>query len=292
MDAYRQGDSQAAIRKAKGTTVRQKTYAELTIADDFMFAKIMRNKRLCIRLLEVILKIKIRDIVYIEEQKAINVTYDAKGIRLDVYVEDSEGTVFNIEMQTFDRGNIPKRSRYYQGLIDMNLIERGEDYNNLKNSYIIFICTTDVFGAGRHVYTFENRCLEDERIALKDETRKVFLNASSTMDDVDEELASFLSYVAGGDPTSDFTEEIEEEIVRAKSNEDWKVEYMRYLTLRSELLAEGRAEGRAEGKTETILNLVAEGDISQSLGAKKLGLSEEQMARLYEEYSHRNLALA
>ena len=93
-----------------------KAWEKLEIKDDFMFAKVMRDKKLCKKLLERLLQTKIKDIVYLEEQKSIDIEKDAKSIRLDVYIEDGN-RVFNLEMQTTNKRNLPKRSRYYQGMI-------------------------------------------------------------------------------------------------------------------------------------------------------------------------------
>lgn len=65
----------------------------------------------------------------------------SKSIRLDIYVEDDKNTVFNLEMQTTNYEELPKRSRYYQDIIDLKLIEKGQSYDILKTSYVIFICT-------------------------------------------------------------------------------------------------------------------------------------------------------
>ena len=107
------------------------------------FAKVMSDKRLCKPLLESILNIKIRDIKYVDYEETIQMTVKSKGIRLDIYVEDDNNTVFNLEMQTTTYKELPKRSRYYQGIIDLNMIEKGESYDILKESYVIFICTFD-----------------------------------------------------------------------------------------------------------------------------------------------------
>lgn len=120
-----------------------KKYEELDITDPFIFAKVMSEKELCKPLLENILNIKIRDIVYVDYEETIQMTAKSKGIRLDIYVEDDNNTVFNIEMQTTTYKELPKRSRYYQGIIDLNMIEKGESYDILKESYVIFICTFD-----------------------------------------------------------------------------------------------------------------------------------------------------
>ena len=58
------------------------------------------------------------------------------GIRFDVYSEDDSGIVYDCEMQTSKKDNLPKRTRYYQGMIDLNLLERGADYKELKKSYV------------------------------------------------------------------------------------------------------------------------------------------------------------
>lgn len=89
----------------------------------------MSDKRLCKPLLESILNIKIRDIEYVDYEETIQMTIKSKGIRLDIYVEDDNNTVFNLEMQTTAYKELPKRSRYYQGVIDLNMIEKGEPYD-------------------------------------------------------------------------------------------------------------------------------------------------------------------
>ena len=66
----------------------------------------MRDKNLCKYLIEHILNIRIRDIQYLETEKTLSGQLGKKGIRLDVYLEDEQGSVFNIEMQTSDNHRI------------------------------------------------------------------------------------------------------------------------------------------------------------------------------------------
>ena len=128
--------------------MQQKKYKELRFTDDFMFTKVMvNNPEICRKVLERILAIKINKVMMPEKQKTIEILSDGKGIRLDVYVDDDKGTVYNIEMQSVLKGHLPKRSRYYQGMIDMNLIERGARYRDLKRSFVIFICLSEIFKA-------------------------------------------------------------------------------------------------------------------------------------------------
>ena len=133
-----------------------KTLKELNLEDDFLFAKVMSDKEICKEFLEKLLEIEIEKIEMPENQKTIDLLLESKGIRLDIYVKDENNTVYNVEMQRGKNRNLPKRLRYYQGNIDLDLISKGEDYRKLSKSYIIFICTFDLFKAGRHKYTFEN----------------------------------------------------------------------------------------------------------------------------------------
>ena len=234
-----------------------KKYEELDFIDDFLFCKILtKNKYLCKELLELILEIKIVDIVFSAEQKPIELTAGAKGIRLDVYVEDDVKTVYDIEMQPITKKNLPKRSRYYQGMIDLNLIDRGADYKELKKSFVIFICLTDPFDKGLHIYTFENLCKQCPDLSLGDETAKVFINAAGTTNDVSGEMKAFLDYLKGKGSTTDFTRQIEKEVNKARAHEEWRVEYMVLYMRDLDMREEGREEGREEKRHAFVMNML------------------------------------
>lgn len=244
-------------------------YNELTLSNNFLFSKVMRNKEICKKLLEIILNIKIDHLEYIEEEKVVDVSLFSKGVRLDVYTGDDAQRVYNVEMQATNPKNLPKRSRYYQGVIDLNLMEKGGEYNDLNKSYVVFICMEDIFGKGRHIYTFENICLQDKNLSLGDEAIKVFLNPLSDIDDVDKELSNFLKFLYTGKPVDDFTKLLSEQVEYAKSNEEWEVEYM--------YLEAEKMDARAEGRIEAIISLVKEGLLKVSDAAKHLGISEEAL---------------
>ena len=103
-----------------------KKYDDLTFTDDFMFCKVMTtNPELCHELLELILGKKVGAFTRLDQQKPIEMTADGKGIRFDVYSEDDSGIVYDCEMQTSKKDNLPKRTRYYQGMIDAIQIFEG-----------------------------------------------------------------------------------------------------------------------------------------------------------------------
>ena len=233
-------------------------WEELQISNDFIFGKVMQDPKLCKELLQRILPgLKIDHIEYPETQKAIRPDIDAKSVRLDVYVEDGKGTVYDIEMQVGMSKELPKRTRYYQSLLDMQMIDKGEPYKKLKPSYIIFICPFDQFGMGRHIYTFENICKEDKSVLLNDGTTKIFLNAKGTMDDVSPELKAFLDYVAGKKPADPFVDELEEAVKNARKNREWRHEYMTLLMRDQENIEMGMEIGKAKGMEIGISGMVS-----------------------------------
>ena len=148
---------------------------ELGLSNDFLFGKIMQDPEICREVLRRILpQLNIERIEYPELQKEIREDIDARSVRLDVYVRDNKETVYNIEMQAVDTKELPKRSRYYQSMLDLQLLNRGQSHRRLSRCYIIFICLTDIFGKNRHIYTFKNICQEDLKLILGDGTEKYF----------------------------------------------------------------------------------------------------------------------
>lgn len=208
-------------------TETEAQYEKLDFTNDFIFCKVLENNEtICKELLELILERKVRKIVYQQKQKEIKITSQGKGIRLDVYLEDEVNTVYDIEMQASTKYDLPKRSRYYQGMIDLNLIQKGAPYTNLKRSYVIFICLKNPFDGIRHKYTFENICKENTAIKLQDDAWKVFLTPDGMLDDVSEKMKEFLKYLTSQKPEGTLTKNIHAEVVRARNHEEWRLEYM------------------------------------------------------------------
>ena len=265
---------------------KQKKLQELNLEDDFLFAKVMSDKDICRRIIEKVLDIKIKKIKMPQEQKVIDLLLDSKSVRLDVYVNDEKGTVYNVEMQRGKNINLAKRSRYYQGNIDLDKISKGDDYLTLNKSYVIFICTFDPFGKGRHRYTFRNLCVEDNSIELKDETDKVFLNTSGILNDVDEEMIEFLQYVeqstdeVAQNAKSDLVKAINQKVNHVKHDKAMEVQYMTLLERDRLNFEEGVEEGIEKGKMLMAKKLLVKGmSIDEVVAISEL--TKEQVEAIY-----------
>ena len=133
-------------------------------------------------------------------------------------------------MQVVNKKDLSKRSRYYQSMIDLNAIEKGEIYRDLKESIVIFICKFDPFGEGLSKYTFENICNENKELYLKDGTSKVFFNTKDYYKERSEDAKSFLEYIEK-ETTSEnnFVKKLEQKIKNIKENKVWRAEFMTLL---------------------------------------------------------------
>ena len=237
-----------------------KKWQDATIQDNFVFSKTMEmNPEICRRLIEIILNIRVKKINYPEREKVIESRTDSKGIRLDVYVEDNKNRSFDLEMQIADSDNIAKRMRYYQGLIDVDKLKRGQHYSALGESYIIFICPFDRFKQGRHIYTFRERCDQDHNLQLNDGAVKIFLSTKGTLNDVSQEIKNFLDYVDSGIVSGRFVKELDAAVRVVKSNEKARLEFMTYQMAILESSLEGEERGRKEGIESVARNMIIKG---------------------------------
>ena len=281
-----------------------KRLEDLTFTDDFMFSQVMKNKEICKEVVETILGIKVGRIEFLTSQYEIEIDPESKTIAMDVYLRD-EKKIINVELQNGHRLELPKRSRYYQAAADIDNTSPGELYSEMKDNYVIFICTFDPFLQGKAFYKFENICLnEDKPLRLNDGTYKIFLNtAADDLTLLDRELKLFYDYIRRGTADSTLTEKIDDSINELKEDRETRRKYMTYTTRIAEAKSEAREEGikygiaigekvgeergisiglsqgRNEAKLETAKSMKQE-NMSVSLIAHFTGLSPEEIEKL------------
>ena len=267
-----------------------KPIEELTFTDDFMFGRVMQNPEICKGLLERLLEIKIDKIEYPVLQKTISPHYKSKGIRLDVYVEDSN-RVYDIEIQNVLDENLAKRTRYYQSMMDIDLLLKGKNYTELKESFVIFVCKEDFFGLNLPCYSFSNICKENPDLQLGDESHKIIFNASAFANEKNLEKKSILEYIIDKKSTSDFTEQLDDLVELTKINELFRSDYMAWGLAEFDAEQRGKKAGYCEGLSDGISQGISQG-IAQGISqgehlkaietAKKfltMGISIEQVAQ-------------
>ena len=262
-------------------------FEDLTIQSNFMFKHVMGNKGLCQRFISNVMKCDVVDLEYIETEKELEPYFDSKCVRLDVIVVDRNNNRYNLEMQVRNVIGketklplLPKRARYYQSVMDMDMLQKGQTYDKLSPLVLVFVCAFDLFKEGRYVYTFKSRCLENLDLELANDVTTMFLNANGVAGDVTPQMVNFLEYVKTQVPNDAYTRELEAEVARLKLDKEVRRKYM---VLQAELrdtkivafeageakghaagLAEGHAAGLAEGRDEGLAQGLAEGEAKKS----------------------------
>ena len=232
-----------------------KPIEELTFTDDYMFGYMMRNPEICKGLLERLLQIKIEKLEYPELQKTITPHYENKGVRLDVYVQDSN-RVFDVEVQNILDDDLPSRTRYYQSMMDIDLLLKGKKYSELKESFIIFVCKDDFYEEGFPCYSFSNLCHEKRTLEFGDKTHKIIFNAGAFQNEKDLEKKSILEYIKNKNSTSDFTKMIDKIVEQTKENQAFRGDYMAWGLAEQDAEKRGYKAGISDGAYKNAVETV------------------------------------
>lgn len=224
-----------------------KRFQDLTIADDFMFSEVMRRPENAQPFLEALLEKKIGRITAIDKQKDIKDGLSLHGVRLDVCLEDEDQTQYDVEMDTGTSHDLEKRIRYYQSSIDRRTLEAAQNYRDLRQSYVIFICTDDYYKRGLAVYQRKSVIKGAEDIIYEDGSHAYILNAAFTQGNSSPDVLAFLRYIDAGyrgkpvEVQTDYVAQIDKTVEKVKTNEEMEGTYM---TLAMKLLDERVYEKR------------------------------------------------
>lgn len=257
-----------------------KPWEDLTFIDDYMFKLVMsKHPKFIKKLLEIILQLKVKEIKFHETEKSYKDSYDGHGIRFDLYVEDSDKTVYDIEMQVgyYNSKTLAKRMRFYQGIFDVDSLKSGQRYNNLKKSIIIFLCPFKFLQGERCLYTFKYYCAQDSSILFPDETIKVIVSSvGKVTPDTPKSLIPILDYMNGKVASNNFTKAIDKAIATEKNIETERMSYMTYEMKLQEMQDVGYTKGQIETTLKFIKNLMVTMHCTAEEAMKKLNLDKSE----------------
>ena len=253
-------DSQLILNEKKRLNEQWKS---IGISNDFVFCKVMQDKEPLSELIRRILPdLKFTDLK-IDGQKTIEIGPDIHGVRFDVFATMEDGRIVDIELQVLNTGNLPKRIRYYGSMADMQMLEKGVVYDELVESYVVMICLFDLYGEGRYMYTFTNRCKENPELEMGDGTTRIVLNATGTKEDISPKLKAFLSYVAGNAVEDEYVKKLDEAVQKARQNKKWRREYM-VINMRD---LEQQAMGAKRRDREKIAEMLQDGKTPEEIAS-------------------------
>ena len=177
-------ESKGVVEDLTATETMDKKHQEdlarlrkLRLMDDMFFTKCFDGEIACVKLiLQIILDKPDLDVVDVRTQVFVEHLLN-RSVRLDVLATDSEGRKFNIEIQRSDQGAGRKRARYNSSLMDVNLLEKGEDFDALPETFVIFLTENDVMGLGEAIYEIE-RCFVKSGKKFGDGSHILYVNGS------------------------------------------------------------------------------------------------------------------
>ena len=244
------------------------------LLDDDFLTKCFESNTDCIELvLRIVLDMPDLDVLDVRTQVFVENLLN-RSVRLDVLATDSAGRKFNIEIQRADKGAGRKRARYNSSMMDANLLQKGEDFDILPETYVVFITENDVMGKGKPLYQIE-RCILETSERFGDGSHILYVNGAyrdespigKLMHDFSCTNPADMYYGILADRVKFFKESKEGIAVMCKVMED----------MRNESLQEGIREGMKEGMKKGMKKGMEEGrkDVAlRMLKAEKYTLDE------------------
>ncbi|MCM1127302.1 MAG: Rpn family recombination-promoting nuclease/putative transposase [Lachnospiraceae bacterium] len=286
---------------------------ELNLIDNFLFQEMLSHKEegeeFVRILLSTILEKNIRKVKIIPQKNILGADTNLHGIRLDAYIEDVsdelDATAANAEVisdiydiepnNTYEKESLPKRMRYYHGLIDTQFLSAGTDYAKLPNVVIIVILPYDPFGKNRMMYTIKNSCIDDLSVPYDDGAKKIFLYTRGTAGNPSQKLSDMLKYIEKTtdnnvtDPDIKSIQQLVEKVKRKKEvginhMKSWEIEKM----VRDEGYAEGYEggydKGYDSGQDRVNLLIVKLNEAGRTDDIVKVALDKTYQESLFEEF--------
>ena len=253
--------------------------------NDLIFRWVMEHEENCLAILRAILpELKITAVKRRENEHPVNYLAfdDERGVRFDAIIEDDQERFYDVEMQVANQPGLGKRVRYYQAQIDQETLKKGEDYDDLRESYVIFFCAFDPCGQDRRLYQFHYYEDTDRQLRLPTNSHVILINALGTKDQITPELAAVLDVM---NRRRDNANPLAVRLVKEIDDYNRDKKRRRALMNLKMRLKDERRLGLSEGRDEMALGLIhalqAQGmpqkQIVEALAlAQKISLAEAQ----------------
>ena len=218
-------------------------------------------------------------VLELETQKDLKRLVGARSLCLDCYASDSSGKKYDLEIQRASKGAGAHRARYHSGAMDVENLDAGQAFEELPDTYTIFITEEDVMGEGLPCYQIERMNVSTGK-PFNDGSHILYVNGTYRGD---TEIGRLMHDFSCWDP-AEMNFELLRDATRYYKETQEGVEYM--CKAFEEVRAESRAEGRAEGRQEEKLNNIRSFMASMNMTAKQvmdaLNIPPEQQAKYSE----------
>ena len=242
----------------------------LTLMSDIFMRNVLKKPECAEYVLQVIMDnptLKVVDLVIQKDYKNLQ----GRSAILDCVAQDESGRQFNIEVQQENEGASPKRARYHSGLLDMNILNPGEDYEKLPETYVIFITKDDVLKKNLPIYHIR-RTIQETNEIFDDHTHIIYVNSKICDDTKLGRLMHDFHCRRASDMHSTVLAQRVRELKETPEGGISMCEEM------EKIYSEGRTEGRLEGRMEGRLEGRMEGQRKMALSLANMGMPSEKIA--------------
>ncbi len=180
---------------------RKKLVASLNLFDDEFFREVMQNKdaaeyvlRICMDMPDLVIK-------KIEVQETFS-NIVGKSVIVDFVAEDSNGNIYNIEVQSTDKKEYfgPERARLHQSIMDSAFVKKGKTFNNLPKMYIIFLTPFNPLKKfGRNKMVYKTRLVIDGDLDWDCGVYQIYINSAVVTEN--SKLSDMMQYFLTADPS-------------------------------------------------------------------------------------------
>ena len=200
------------------------------------------------------------------------------SVRLDILATDSVGTKYNIEIQRSDKGAGRKRARYNSSMLDANLLQKGEDFSELPEAYVIFITENDVMGKGLPLYPVE-RYISVTGERFEDGAHILYVNGAYRGDSPIGRLMHDFGCV---DPSDMYYDVLADRVKFFKESKEGVAVMCRAI---EDMWKRAVNEGEENRARNIVLRMLAAGKYTVAEIADISGLSIEEVKKLQSEKS-------
>lgn len=246
----------------------------LTLMSDIFMRNVFKKKECLEYVLRIIMKnhgLFIAEHVVQKDYKNLQ----GRSAVMDCVASDANGHYFNVEIQQENEGASPKRARYNSGLMDMNMLNPGQDFDELMETYVIFITRNDILGYGLAIYHVERVVMEVGGF-FGDGTHIIYVNSRIQED---TELGRLMHDFHCKKAEDMYSTILAERVYELKETQKG-VEFM--CLEMEQIYSEGERSGELRVRRETALSLVEDGmDISKI--ARLMKVTEQDVYEWIDE---------
>ncbi len=254
---------------------------KLTIMNDVFMRNVFKKRECTEYVLQVIMNradLKITEQILQKDYKNLQ----GRSAVLDCVARDADGRQMNVEIQQENEGASPKRARYHSGLMDMNTLNSGQNFDALPESYVIFITRDDVLGYGLQIYHV-NRKIEEVSEDFKDEAHIIYVNSKIQDDTELGRLMHDLHCKNAADMYSKILADRVRELKETQKGE--RILFNELEEIYSEGVESGERRGELRKAKEATISLVKMGLAVDKI-AQALNINVETVEEWLEESLH------